>query len=98
MTAVVADCHALAAATAHYQSLQQRGPFAGRTLAALLTLRLSVLAQAVEIPLIVLPADVALMCSGNQDFPFIFRHMHDLDCAVDGLASVAHSIDESAGV
>ena len=51
----------------------KRRTFAGRTLATILAVALSILLQALKIPLVLWPTDVSGMRIGNEHFPLVLR-------------------------
>src|ERR1019366_7040126 len=67
---VIADGHPLATETADREPLQQSWAFT-RWMAALAAVGCRVLAQDLEVALVLLPGDVTWVCFGQNDLPFL---------------------------
>jgi len=73
LTHVVAKSHSPTALATDDQALQQCRAFARRALSALQTHRLRTLSQTLEVPFILLPADIGRMRFGQERVPFFPR-------------------------
>ena len=98
LAVVILNGHALAAAPAQHQPLQQGSSLAWRPAAPISTHGLGTLVQARLVALEGLPRDVAGMDAGDQRHPLVARHAPQPRVAIDGALRMATSIDEGAGV
>src|SRR5262249_13867103 len=96
-TVVVPDGHALAAASADHQALQQRGSFAGWAAAAVGALGLRVVAEAPLNVLKLLPRDVARVRIRDERGPLLAREPLERAGAITMPALTAPAKEESAG-
>jgi hypothetical protein len=98
VTGVVTHAHALAAAPADGQTLQQGGALTRRALASLGAVRLRVLVQALKVCFVLLPGEVAGVGSEDQRVPFLARQLTTAFLAAGQPASPAAPVGEGARV
>ena len=96
--AMVADAHAHATATADDQALQQGGPFARRSMAAIDPEGVGVGAQALEDLLVLGPGDVAGVGVVQEDQPLITRQHVMLEATIGLLLPAPSAEGIGAGV
>ena len=98
VTAMIANRHAVSAASTDHQALQQCGAFSRRPAAPIGAHRLCALMQALLVLLVLFPAKVARVSAGNQRVPLIPGHALHAATAMHALALVAAAVDECAGI
>src|SRR6516165_11265612 len=93
LSCVIPDGHPAATDAADHQALQQRWPFAGWTLSAIVAVGVSILLESLPVVLILSPGDVTRMNIGEQD-PLFPRRLGVRSSAVHFAASAVSAINE----